>query len=170
MLEHLLAISAAIVAGVPVLGYLFWTISDNWEWADGYGPKFGLVAVDRLKDLARIPRPSYHLFSKVVRSGKITKADRENTWNELQLVVKEGKTREFYRAVNKHGLMYAGGLDEPVRRPYVERDWRFGHYEMEGLQDPLSRFSRFIARSFTIKRKAKPKTVNETLEPLLSLP
>ena len=51
--------------GVRVLGYLFWTISDNWEWADGYGPKFGLVAVDRLNDLARIPRPSYHLFTKV---------------------------------------------------------------------------------------------------------
>lgn len=48
-----------------MLGYLFWTISDNWEWADGYGPKFGLVAVDRANNLARIPRPSYHLFSKV---------------------------------------------------------------------------------------------------------
>lgn len=52
--------------GVPVLGYLFWTISDNWEWADGYGPKFGLVAVDRANNLARLPRPSYHLFSKVI--------------------------------------------------------------------------------------------------------
>lgn len=51
--------------GVPVIGYLFWTISDNWEWADGYGPKFGLVAVDRANNLARIPRPSYHLFTKV---------------------------------------------------------------------------------------------------------
>lgn len=48
-----------------MLGYLFWTVSDNWEWADGYGPKFGLVAVDRANGLARIPRPSYHLFSKV---------------------------------------------------------------------------------------------------------
>jgi len=48
-----------------VIGYLFWTISDNWEWADGYGPKFGLVAVDRADGLSRIPRPSYHLFSKV---------------------------------------------------------------------------------------------------------
>lgn len=54
-----------VLQGVPVLGYLFWTISDNWEWADGYGPKFGLVAVDRANNLARIPRPSYHLFSKV---------------------------------------------------------------------------------------------------------
>lgn len=54
-----------ILQGIRVLGYLFWTISDNWEWADGYGPKFGLVAVDRLNDLARIPRPSYNLFTKV---------------------------------------------------------------------------------------------------------
>lgn len=49
-----------------MLGYLFWTISDNWEWADGYGPKLGLVAVDRANNLARIPRPSYNLFSKVI--------------------------------------------------------------------------------------------------------
>lgn len=49
-----------------MIGYLFWTISDNWEWADGYGPKFGLVAVNRADGLSRIPRPSYHLFSKVI--------------------------------------------------------------------------------------------------------
>ncbi|XP_019181038.1 PREDICTED: beta-glucosidase-like SFR2, chloroplastic [Ipomoea nil] len=169
MLEHLLAVFAATLAGVPILGYLFWTISDNWEWADGYGPKFGLVAVDRSNNLARIPRPSYHLFSKVVTSGKITRQDRENAWNELQIAVKEKKTRPFYRSVNKHGLMYAGGLDEPIWRPYIERDWRFGHYEMEGLQDPLSRISRFILRPFSIKKKSKSKTVNEeaSLEPLM---
>ncbi|CAN6467273.1 unnamed protein product [Victoria cruziana] len=66
LLEHLLAIYAAMIEGVRVLGYLFWTISDNWEWADGYGPKFGLVAVDRMNGLARIPRPSYFVFSKVL--------------------------------------------------------------------------------------------------------
>lgn len=57
--------------GVRVIGYLFWTISDNWEWADGYGPKFGLVAVDRANGFARMPRPSYHLFSKVVTLSSI---------------------------------------------------------------------------------------------------
>ena len=55
--------------GVRVLGYLFWTISDNWEWADGYGPKFGLIAVDCANGLVRIPRPSYHLFTKVAISS-----------------------------------------------------------------------------------------------------
>lgn len=167
MLEHLLAVYAAMSRGVPVLGYLFWTISDNWEWADGYGPKFGLVAVDRYNNLARVPRPSYHLFSKVVRSGKVTREDREQAWNELQIAVKEKKTRPFYRAVNKHGLMYAGGLDEPIWRPYVERDWRFEHYVMEGLQDPLSKLSRYILRPFSGKRKRKLKRDNElVLEPL----
>ncbi|KAK1424156.1 hypothetical protein QVD17_19475 [Tagetes erecta] len=155
ILEHLLAIYGAMMMGVRVLGYLFWTISDNWEWADGYGPKFGLVAVDRFNDLARVPRPSYHLFSKVVTSGKITREDRNKAWKELQKAAREKKTRPFYRAVNKHGLMYAGGLDEPIWRPYIERDWRFGHYEMEGLQDPFSRFSRFVTTRLLPRRRKK---------------
>ncbi|KAK2990184.1 hypothetical protein RJ640_014636 [Escallonia rubra] len=163
LLEHLLAIHAAMIMGVPVLGYLFWTISDNWEWADGYGPKFGLVAVDRSNNLARIPRPSYHLFSKVVTSGKITRQDRVSAWNELQRAAKERKTRPFYRAVNKHGFMYAGGLDEPTWRPYVKRDWRFGHYKMEGPQDPLSRFSRFMLQLIFLKWKAKPQKDEDEL-------
>ncbi|XWS14248.1 hypothetical protein CRYUN_Cryun36dG0106400 [Craigia yunnanensis] len=162
-LEHLLAVYAAMIKGVPVLGYLFWTTSDNWEWADGYGPKFGLVAVDRANDLARIPRPSYHLFSKVVTTGKIIREDRERAWNELQKAAKEKQTRPFYRAVNKHGLMYAGGLDKPTRRSYIERDWRFGHYEMEGLQDPLSRLSRCLLRPYSLKKKRKSKKVDSEL-------
>ncbi|GKV46187.1 hypothetical protein SLEP1_g53192 [Rubroshorea leprosula] len=55
--------------------------------------------------------------------------------------------------------MYAGGLDKPIQRTYIERDWRFGHYEMEGLQDPLSRLLRCILRPITPKRKRKSKKV-----------
>uniref|UniRef100_A0A803Q4N9 Beta-glucosidase-like SFR2, chloroplastic n=1 Tax=Cannabis sativa TaxID=3483 RepID=A0A803Q4N9_CANSA len=112
LLEHLLAIYAAMLKGVPVLGYLFWTISDNWEWADGYGPKFGLVAVDRANSLARVPRPSYNLFTKIVTTGKITRKDRRNAWNQLHRAAKEKKTRPFYRAANKNGLMPL--LPEPL--------------------------------------------------------
>ncbi|KAH9329907.1 hypothetical protein KI387_002015, partial [Taxus chinensis] len=144
ILEHLLAVRAAMDKGVPVLGYLFWTISDNWEWADGYGPKFGLVAVDRVNNLSRIPRPSYFLFSAVVKTGKVTQQQREIAWNELQTVAAEGKTRPFYRAVNKDSLMNAGGLDVPIQRPFIQQDWRFGHYQVDVLHDPLSRFGRFL--------------------------
>ncbi|KAH7573337.1 hypothetical protein ACOSP7_006946 [Xanthoceras sorbifolium] len=168
LIEHLLAVYAAMMRGVPVLGYLFWTISDNWEWADGYGPKFGLVAVDRANGLARIPRPSYYLFTKVVTSGKVLREDRARAWNELQTAAKEKKTRPFYRAVNKHGLMYAGGLDEPIPRPYIKRDWRFGHYEMEGLQDPFSRLLRCILQPFSLikKRKTQKNDAEGVLQPL----
>ncbi|PHT59381.1 Beta-glucosidase-like SFR2, chloroplastic [Capsicum baccatum] len=170
LLEHLLATYAAMIMGVRVLGYLFWTISDNWEWADGYGPKFGLVAVDRANNLARIPRPSYYLFSKVVESGKITREDREKVWGELQTAAKDGKRRPFYRSVNKYGLMYAGGLDEPTWRPYIKRDWRFGHYEMEGLQDPLSRVARYLLRPLSLKKKSEIQRESDqlTLEPLIT--
>uniref|UniRef100_A0A0C9RLY0 TSA: Wollemia nobilis Ref_Wollemi_Transcript_11775_2447 transcribed RNA sequence n=1 Tax=Wollemia nobilis TaxID=56998 RepID=A0A0C9RLY0_9CONI len=144
ILEHLLAVRAAMDKGVPVLGYLFWTISDNWEWADGYGPKFGLVAVDRANNLARIPRPSYFLFSEVVRTGKVTRQQRDIAWNELQIAAAQGKTRPFYRTVNKHGLMYAGGLDVPIQRPFIQRDWRFGHYQVDVLKDPVSSIGRFL--------------------------
>ncbi|KAF8392743.1 hypothetical protein HHK36_023092 [Tetracentron sinense] len=126
-----------------------------------YGPKFGLVAVDRANGLARIPRPSYYLFSNVVTTGKITRQDRVRAWNELQRAAKEQKTRLFYQAVNKHGLMYAGGLDKPIWRHFIQQDWRFGHYEMDGLQDPLSRLSRYILEPFSFKRKEKPQMDDE---------
>jgi beta-glucosidase/6-phospho-beta-glucosidase/beta-galactosidase len=52
--------------GVPVDGYFHWTISDSWEWAEGYCPKFGLVDVDRTNKLHRSPRLSYFLFKQVL--------------------------------------------------------------------------------------------------------
>ncbi|XP_042403751.1 beta-glucosidase-like SFR2, chloroplastic isoform X1 [Zingiber officinale] len=163
LLEHLLAVYAAVLTGVRVLGYLFWTTSDNWEWADGYGPKFGLVAVDRANNLARIPRPSYYLFKKVVETRQVTKAERMRVWSELQLAAREKRTRPFYRAVDRRGLMYAGGLDEPTQRAYIQRDWRFGHYEMSSLQDPVSRTWRFISRTFSSRRKAQTEEVDDQL-------
>ncbi|KAK1318480.1 hypothetical protein QJS10_CPB04g01038 [Acorus calamus] len=168
IIEHLLAVYAAMMMGVPILGYLFWTTSDNWEWADGYGPKFGLVAVDRANDFARILRPSYFLFSKIVKTGRITKADRTRAWNELQNAAKARKTRPFYRAADKHGHMYAGGLDEPIQRPFIQRDWRFGHYEMDGLQDPFSQLSRLILAPLSLMRNKKRQSDVEdiVLQPL----
>ncbi|XP_078436337.1 glycosyl hydrolase superfamily protein [Wolffia australiana] len=160
-LEHLLAVYAAMKKGVPVLGYIFWTISDNWEWADGYGPKFGLVAVDRDNHLARSPRPSYHLFSKVARAGKVTKEDRSRAWSKLKRAAREHKTRPFYRAVDRHGRMYAGGLDHPSWRPFIQRDWRFGHYEMDGLQDPFSRLWRFLLSPLRWRNKHEEEQWDE---------
>lgn len=53
----------------------------------------------------------------------------------------------------------------PIDRPFAERDWRFGHYEMEGLQDPLSSFVRWIREGamFNRKRGKQQKSSNYTV-------
>jgi beta-glucosidase len=56
----------AIGAGVPVLGYLHWTLLDNYEWIFGYGIRLGLVEVDR-ETFARTPKPSAAEYARIVR-------------------------------------------------------------------------------------------------------
>ena len=57
---HLEAIERS---GVPVHGVLHWSLLDNYEWLDGFGPKFGLYEVDR-RTFARRARPSVETFRR----------------------------------------------------------------------------------------------------------
>jgi beta-glucosidase len=68
---HLHAIHTAIQAGVNVHGYYVWSIMDNFEWAEGYRRRFGLVHVD-FKTQKRTPKASAHWYSKVVADNAIT--------------------------------------------------------------------------------------------------
>ncbi|WP_432488060.1 family 1 glycosylhydrolase [Kineococcus sp. SYSU DK018] len=65
-LEHL---GEELRAGTPVLGYCHWTLLDNFEWIFGYGPKLGLVAVDR-ETFERTPKPSAAAYADAVRSHR----------------------------------------------------------------------------------------------------
>jgi len=68
---HLRMVARALAEGLDIRGYIYWTSFDNFEWAEGYRPTFGLVEVDREDDLRRIPRPSAHAFGRVARSGRL---------------------------------------------------------------------------------------------------
>ena len=58
--DHLAATQQAREAGADVRCYFVWTLLDNFEWAEGYTKKFGLVHVDRAhQDLPRTPKASY---------------------------------------------------------------------------------------------------------------
>lgn len=62
------ALHAAMSDGVEVLGYQHWSALDNYEWASGFAPTFGLIGVDR-KTFARTPKPSLAWLGGVARSG-----------------------------------------------------------------------------------------------------
>ncbi len=66
--RYLLQLKRAVEEGVPVLGYQYWSIMDNFEWADGYEQRFGLVYVDyRTKE--RTIKDSGHYYAEVIRSN-----------------------------------------------------------------------------------------------------
>ncbi|MEU3369430.1 GH1 family beta-glucosidase [Streptomyces sp. NPDC006660] len=62
---HLRALRRAMAEGVDVRGYFIWSILDNFEWAEGYRQRFGLVHVD-YETLARTPKDSYAWYRDVI--------------------------------------------------------------------------------------------------------
>jgi beta-glucosidase len=60
----------ALRRGVPLLGYLHWTLMDNFEWSLGTGPRFGLLANDYATQ-TRTPRPAALEQARVSRTGRL---------------------------------------------------------------------------------------------------
>ncbi|MDQ3123325.1 MAG: family 1 glycosylhydrolase [bacterium] len=56
--ETMRALVSARQAGADIFGYLHWSLLDNFEWHQGWWPKFGLIKVDRNRDMKRLVRPS----------------------------------------------------------------------------------------------------------------
>jgi beta-glucosidase len=57
-------------AGIDVRGYFYWSLLDNFEWVLGYGPTFGIVAVDR-ETFERRPKPSASWLGGVARANSL---------------------------------------------------------------------------------------------------
>ncbi|MDP3223157.1 MAG: family 1 glycosylhydrolase, partial [Rubrivivax sp.] len=56
--SHIAAVGDALAQGVPMAGYMVWSLMDNFEWASGYAKRFGIVHVD-YATLTRTPKDSY---------------------------------------------------------------------------------------------------------------
>jgi beta-glucosidase len=65
--EHLAAARRALAAGAKLRGYFVWSLIDNFEWAEGYSRRFGVVHVD-FTTLKRTPKASYQWLAQFIRS------------------------------------------------------------------------------------------------------
>ncbi len=74
IVSHLNQIWQAMADRIPVWGYYFWSLVDNFEWTEGYNPhfRFGLIGVD-FETQERHIRPSGHLYGAISRAGGLTR-------------------------------------------------------------------------------------------------
>ncbi len=66
---HLRAVAQAVAEGVDVRGYYCWSLIDNFEWAEGFTQRFGLVHVDH-DTLVRTPKSSFEWYASAIRSNR----------------------------------------------------------------------------------------------------
>jgi beta-glucosidase len=69
--QYVAQILKAKKEGVPVAGHFVWTFTDNFEWAEGYRPRFGLVYVD-FKTQQRIVKQSGYWYRDFIRGKMLT--------------------------------------------------------------------------------------------------
>ena len=69
--RHLAAMKDAMEQGAKVIGYLYWSLLDNFEWSHGYGPRFGLMEVDHVTQERRV-RESAHRYAEICKTGRLS--------------------------------------------------------------------------------------------------
>ena len=68
LISHLKQVRRAMASGVDIRGYFWWSLLDNFEWAEGFKPRFGLAAVD-YKTYQRKIRPYAETYAKIIRNN-----------------------------------------------------------------------------------------------------
>ncbi|HLE75820.1 MAG TPA: GH1 family beta-glucosidase [Candidatus Bathyarchaeia archaeon] len=66
--DHMLAAYRAIKEGVKLKGYFIWTITDNFEWAEGYSKRFGLVHTN-YETRERAPKKSFYWYKQIIQNN-----------------------------------------------------------------------------------------------------
>lgn len=68
--DHLGAVLDAVAGGADVRGYLFWSLLDNFEWLQGFAPRFGLFRVD-YETLERAPTAAVAHYARIIREHRL---------------------------------------------------------------------------------------------------
>ena len=68
--SYLTMLQRATTEGVPVRGYFLWSLFDNFEWADGYATRFGLIHVDYATQ-KRTPKLSAAYYAEVIKRNAV---------------------------------------------------------------------------------------------------
>lgn len=71
MARYLATLRRACAEGIPVAGYFYWSVMDNFEWKEGYKDRFGLIHVD-YQTQKRTPKDSYYWYRDLIRSAGLT--------------------------------------------------------------------------------------------------
>jgi beta-glucosidase len=74
IVDHLAWLSRAINEGIPVENYCHWSFLDNYEWSEGFEPRFGLYEVN-YSTQERTIRESGRVFSEIARTSRLPKAN-----------------------------------------------------------------------------------------------
>jgi len=77
IVEHLTQLQRALKRNVPVEGYCHWSLLDNFEWVEGFSPRFGLYEVN-YSTQERIPRASASLFSEIAKHNRLSEGLCQN--------------------------------------------------------------------------------------------
>jgi beta-glucosidase/6-phospho-beta-glucosidase/beta-galactosidase len=72
--EHLFQAGWAIQRGVDLRGYFHWALVDNFEWASGFCPHFGLSSYD-MTTKARTVRKSAQTYASIIQAGTVKQSD-----------------------------------------------------------------------------------------------
>jgi beta-glucosidase len=67
--SHLKETHRAIKEGADVRGYFYWSNMDNFEWAHGFYPTFGIIGIDRENNLKRIIKNSARVYADIIRNN-----------------------------------------------------------------------------------------------------
>lgn len=69
IIRYLAGVKKAVEEGIPILGYQYWSIMDNYEWAEGYDPRFGIIFVDYENDYKRYLKDSAYTYAEIIRQN-----------------------------------------------------------------------------------------------------